>query len=86
MPARYLGNARKMTSKPTVIRNVFVDLSRTELPALVGGKLTRLVTDSLCCLDAGEDDVGDAHNGSDGFAAGMGFMGNVLVELNSISI
>lgn len=55
MPERYFGDSRKMTSKPTVVRKIIMDLCRTELPACAGNKLAKVVMDCLCCLDGGTD-------------------------------
>jgi hypothetical protein len=82
---RYLGDTRKMTTKPTAVRRVMVDLCRTELPANVGNKLSELVMNCLCCLDAEVKDE-DNESDDDTLVSGLSYIKDVLVALGTISI
>jgi hypothetical protein len=82
VPERYFGDTRKMMSRPTVVRRVIVDLCRSDLPACAGSKLTKVIMDSLCCLDTEADtklEINDLESGLD-------FIRDVVVILNNISI
>lgn len=85
-PERYLGDTGRMTAKPRVVRNVMLDLCRTELPALVGSKLTEIVERCLCCLN--ERPETDQERGSDveDLQSGLDYIGDVIVALDGISI
>ncbi|KAF1828133.1 hypothetical protein BDW02DRAFT_575118 [Decorospora gaudefroyi] len=82
---RYFGDTRKMTSKPSVVCRVMVDLCRTELPACVGNKLSEVVLNCLCCLDDEAKDEKDASD-DDTLVSGLSYIGDVLVALGTISI
>jgi hypothetical protein len=82
---RYLGDTRKMTTKPTAVRRVMVDLCRTEPPANVGNKLSKLVMNCLCCLDAEVKDE-DNESDDDTLVSGLSYIKDVLVALGTISI
>ena len=85
VPGRYFGDTQKMTSRPTVVRRVIVDLCRTELPVSAGSKLTNVVMDSLCCLDA-EAGAGSDAGKKDDLESGLDYIRDVLVVLGGVSV
>jgi hypothetical protein len=86
VPERYFGDTQKMTSKPSAVRRVMVDLCQTELPARAGSKLTKVVMDCLCCLN--DEETKDAQHTSDenDLESGFSYIGDVLVSLSSVAI
>jgi hypothetical protein len=80
VPERYFGDTQKMTSKPSAVRRVMIDLCQTELPASAGSKLTKVVMD---CLN--DEETRDASDEND-LESGFSYIGDVLVSLGSVAI
>jgi hypothetical protein len=86
VPARYFANTQKMTSKPSVVQRVLLDLCRTEVPVCAGSKLTGLVNDCLRCLENSEASPEQQNDADEDLESGLNYVEDVLVVLSSICI
>lgn len=85
VPAKYRGNTRAMTGKPSVVRRVMTDLCRTEVPACAGNKLTEVIMRCLGCLDDATTSAVQTSSDDD-LESGLNYVPDVVVALSSISI